>query len=58
MRNYLFEYYMLDLIFQERRDQGTQTAKDPMTSETEKLAFDIVFFAIGKRNASSGTLSR
>jgi hypothetical protein len=42
------------LLNQERRDQGTQTAKDPMTSETEKLAFDIVFFAIGKRNSNTG----
>jgi hypothetical protein len=25
-----------------------------LTSETEKLAFDIVFFATGKRNAASG----
>jgi hypothetical protein len=37
-----------------RHDRGTQTAKDPMTSETEKLSFDIVFFALGKRNANSG----
>jgi hypothetical protein len=42
------------LFTMERRDRGTQTAKDPMTSETEKLAFDIVFFALGKRNSNSG----
>lgn len=42
------------LFTMEKRDRGTQTAKDPMTLETEKLAFDIVFFAMGKRNANSG----
>jgi hypothetical protein len=41
-------------FFKVRHDRGTQTAKDPMTSETEKLSFDIVFFALGKRNANSG----
>ena len=28
---------------------GTQTAKDPMTSQTERLAFDIIFFTLGRR---------
>jgi len=34
------------------RDRGTQTAKDPVTCETEKLAFDIVYYNLGKRSAS------
>jgi len=50
----LIHVYYFFLEFQEKRDRGTQTAKDPMTLETEKLAFDIVFFAMGKRNANSG----
>lgn len=41
------------LFHRDRRDRGTQTAKDPMTSETERLAFDIVFFVLGKRAALS-----
>jgi len=30
-------------------DKSTQTLKDPLVWETEKLAFDIVFFTTGKR---------
>merc|ERR1719278_490498 len=38
-----------------RVDRSTQTAKDPVVWETEKLAFDIVFYALGKRgSANSG----
>lgn len=35
-----------------KRDRGTQTAKDPVACETEKLTFDIVYFNLGKRSAS------
>eukprot|EP00093_Oithona_nana_P004906 04906.XXX_102426_101393_1 [CDS] Oithona nana genome sequencing. len=35
-----------------RQDRGTQTAKDPLSCETEKLAFDIVYYNLGKRSAS------
>ena len=38
---------------QDRHDRGTQTAKDPLTSETERLAFDVIFFALGKRNCKA-----
>lgn len=31
-----------------RQDRGTQTAKDPLACETERLAFDIVFFCLGR----------
>lgn len=34
---------------QERRHIGTQTCRDPLASETERLAFDIVFFTLGRR---------
>jgi len=38
-----------------RIDRSTQTAKDPVVWETEKLAFDIVFYALGRRgSANSG----
>ena len=30
-------------------DRGTQTAKDPLAAETEKLSFDVIFFVLGKR---------
>ena len=33
----------------ERRDRATQTARDPLASETERLAFDIIFYALGRR---------
>ena len=39
-------------LFQAKRDRGTQTAKDPVACETEKLTFDIVYFNLGKRSAS------
>ena len=42
--------YEIDL--QSRQDRGTQTAKDPLSCETEKLAFDIVYYNLGKRSAS------
>jgi len=35
-----------------RQHRGTQTAKDPMACETEKLAFDIIYYNLGKRPAS------
>lgn len=35
-----------------KRDRGTQTAKDPVACETEKLTFDIVYFTLGKRSPS------
>jgi len=35
-----------------RQHRGTQTAKDPMACETEKLAFDIIYFNLGKRSPS------
>ena len=38
--------------FQSKQHRGTQTAKDPVATETEKLAFDIVYFTLGKRSAS------
>ena len=38
--------------FQSRQDRATQTAKDPVACETEKLAFDIVYFNLGKRPPS------
>ncbi|TRY67898.1 hypothetical protein TCAL_12083 [Tigriopus californicus] len=41
------------LFAPERQDRSTQTMKDPLTSETEKLAFDIVFFTIGRRTAKT-----
>ena len=40
------------MILQSRQDRGTQTAKDPLSCETEKLAFDIVYYNLGKRSAS------
>lgn len=40
---------MGSLFSYDRQDRGTQTAKDPLTLETEKLAFDIVFFVLGRR---------
>lgn len=40
--------------FQSRRDRGTQTAKDPVACETEKLVYDVVFFTLGKRSALPG----
>lgn len=43
---------MFFLSFQSKRDRGTQTAKDPLTCETEKLAFDIIYFNLGKRSPS------
>jgi hypothetical protein len=36
---------------QDRHHRGTQTAKDPLASETEKLAFDIVFYVLGRRSS-------
>ena len=38
------------LLRPHRIDRSTQTLKDPMVWETEKLAFDIVFFTTGKRS--------
>merc|ERR1712062_112892 len=35
-----------------RQHRGTQTAKDPMACETEKLAFDIIYYNLGKRSPS------
>ncbi len=31
--------------------RGTQTVRDPLTAETERLAYDIVFFTLGRRTA-------
>ena len=44
--------HSLICIFQTRQHRGTQTAKDPMACETEKLAFDIIYYNLGKRPAS------
>ena len=41
---------MSRLLRPHRIDRSTQTLKDPMVWETEKLAFDIVFFTTGKRS--------
>ena len=47
--------FLLSLQERNRIDRGTQTAKDPVVWETEKLAFDIVFYALGRRgSANSG----
>ncbi len=40
-------------FFQSTRNRGTQTARDAIASETERLAFDIVFYSLGKRKDSS-----
>lgn len=37
-----------------RHDRGTQTAKDPVASETERLAYDVVFYSLGRRPMNSG----
>ena len=36
-------------LWSERRDRATQTARDPLASETERLAFDIIFYTLGRR---------
>ncbi len=39
---------------QERCDRGTQTVKDPLTMETERLAQDVVFFVVGRQPPRDG----
>jgi len=47
------------LLRPHRIDRSTQTLKDPMVWETQKLAFDIIFYTTGKRsNKPSGDVMR
>ncbi len=32
-----------------RRDRATQTSREPLAAETERLAFDVVFWALGRK---------
>ena len=41
--------YSTYLIIPWRHHARTQTARDPLASETERLAFDIIFYTLGRR---------